>query len=361
MTLSLRSLRKRSPRLFAAMPLLAAAGCGLAGDSGPPPVALRGTALTDTAALAVPTDIAIDGGTLIVHDTRSVNVVRVFDLQGRPLAAAGREGSGPSEFVDPMGITRRPGRDGEFWVYDGRLTRLTPFRVADLVAGGTGGSAEPTRLSSGLVIEAPLWLDDSTLVALNPMFKVGEGRFVLFGADGVARGTVGDPPPGDDRGLTPFVRQQLYGGRMAAHPTRPEFVVASHFAGRMEVYGRDGRLVRAFQVPFAFEPDVHAAPDRVNFLPNKDFRVGYVDVAVTADRIYALFSGRLDRDEGDAYFGDLVQVFDWEGKLLQVIKLDVSAVRIALDGGTRTLYAVRHDPYPQVMSYRLDDAALAAN
>jgi hypothetical protein len=360
MKLPLPSVRSLTSRASGAAALLAVAGCGLLGKGGPDPVALRGTVLTDTTSLAVPTDLLVDEGKLVVHDTRGANVVRVFDLQGRAVAEAGREGSGPSEFVDPMGVARRPGRPGEFWVYDGRLARLTPFKVSEL-AGGRTASAAPLRLSSGLVIETPLWLDDTTVVALNPMIKTGEGRFVIFGPDGVARGTVGDPPPGDTRTLTPFIRQQLYGGRMAAHPTRPEFVVASHYAGRLEVYGRDGKLVRGFQVPDAFEPDVRPAPDHVNFLPNDGFRVGYVDVAVTADRIYALFSGRLDKDEGDAFFGDQVQVFDWQGNLLQVLKLDSSVLRIALDPQAATLYAVRHDPYPQVVSYRLSDAPSSAD
>lgn len=355
----LSSLCSLPVRVSGAAALAALAGCGMLRDRSPEPVALRGTALTDTTSLAVPTDLLVEGGRLVVHDTRGANVVRVFDLQGRPVAAAGREGSGPSEFVDPMGVARRPGRPGEFWVYDGRLARLTPFQVADL-SGGQRGTAPPVRLSSGLVIETPLWLDDTTVVALNPMIKMGEGRFVIFGADGMARRTVGDPPPGDTRTLTAFIRQQLYGGRMAAHPTRPEFVVASHYAGRLEVYGRDGKLVRAFKVPDAFEPDVRAAPDYVNFLPNDGFRVGYVDVAVTADRVYALFSGRLDKDASDAFFGDQVQVFDWQGNLLQVLKLDVSALRIALDPESATLYVVRHDPYPQVVSYRLNDAPAPA-
>lgn len=360
MKLPLSSLRSLSARASGAAALLAVAGCGLMGKGGPEPVALHGTALTDTTSLAVPTDLLVEDGKVVVHDTRGANVVRVFDLQGRELAATGREGSGPAEFAGPMGMARRPGRPGEFWVYDGRLARMTPFQLQDL-ANGRPAAATPLRLSAGLVIETPLWLDDTTVVALNPMIKTGQGRFVIFGADGVARRTVGAPPPGDTRKLNDFVRQQLYGGRMAAHPTRPEFVVASHYAGRLEVYGRDGGMVRTFEVPDAFEPDVHAAPDHVNFLPNEGFRVGYVDVAVTADRIYALFSGQLDKDEGDAFFGDQVQVFDWEGNLLQVLRLDSPALRIALDPQAGTLYAVRHDPYPQVVSYRLNDAPLSAD
>lgn len=343
--------------------LLTCAACAAAAACGMGPsvetVALRGTVLTDSVSLASPDGLMVWGGSLLVHDPRAVSAVRIFDTAGRVRGSTGRRGLGPGEFADPAGVLPRPGHPGEFWVYDARLSRVTPFRVADLLAGGTRPAAGAVQLGSSLVVEAPLWLDGSTLVAQSPMLRAGEKRFTFFGADGTVRGSAGEEPEGDEK-FTSFLRQQLYGGQMAAHPRRPWFVVVSHFAGRVEVYGRDGARVRRFDVPDAFEPDASPAPDGVNFISGERQRIGYADVAVTDQLVFALFSGRVDKGRSDAVFGDRVHVFDWNGKLLRILDLDTSALQIALSDDGRTLYAVRHDPYPQILSYPLPPIASSA-
>ena len=55
-----------------------------------------------------------------------------------------------------------------------------------------------------------------------------------------------------------------------------------------------------------------------------------------------------------------MHVFGWDGKLVRILKLDSSALQIALSEDERTLYAVRHDPYPQVLSYPLPAFAPSA-
>ena len=85
-----------------------------------------------------------------------------------------------------------------------------------------------------------------------------------------------------------------------------------------------------------------------------DLRLGYVDVAASRDRIYALFSGRTRAGHPDeAIYGRDVHVFDWDGKLHSVIHLDADAMAIALDEGQDLLLAVRHLPTPAVLAYEL--------
>jgi hypothetical protein len=294
-------------------------------------------------------------GRVVVQDMATGHAVQVFDSAGHPVTSAGGEGSGPGEFADPLDAFARPGRPGEFWVFDSRLGRLTPYVLSAFTPGSDPRpSGESVTLSPPFVFETPRWLDDTTLVALDPMTSPGDGRFALFGPDGVRRGSVGAPPPGSER-ISPFVRQQAYGGYMAVHPERPLFVLAGRYAGRLEVYGRDGRLVGPMQVPEAFEPDFSAARDGANMVRGPAFRFGYVDVAATAERVFGLYSGhRFEGGPDDrAHLGDQVHVFDWKGRFLGAVRLDAGAMRIAVDPAGTRLYALRHDPHPQVVVYGL--------
>ncbi|HEY0019351.1 MAG TPA: BF3164 family lipoprotein [Longimicrobium sp.] len=343
---------------LALVALTVAAGVGGCGNAAPPPPPLRGHLLTDTVSLAFPTGLALTAeGHVVVVDLRAPEAVRVFDSAGALVAKLGKEGSGPGEFVNALSVFGRPGHPGELWIHDTRLDRIVPvqgqaFRGA---APGAGAFGPAVTLKPGIVVESPRWLDDTTLVALNPMLSSGEQRFVRFGADGVRRATVGGPAPqGAGGGGSSFVRQQAWGGEMAVHPSRPVFVLASRYAGRLEAFDRDGALRVKFRVPHPFDPDYAPGDDGINMVRGEDFRFGYLDVAATEQHVYALFSGRLHREHGaEAEAADQVHVFDWKGDLLQVIRLDTPIGRLAVDTARRTLYGIRHDPYPQVVAFPL--------
>jgi hypothetical protein len=78
-------------------------------------------------------------------------------------------------------------------------------------------------------------------------------------------------------------------------------------------------------------------------------------VAATAQHVYALFSGRLQRDTSvPADVADQVHVFDWEGRLERVIRLDTPITHLAVDAAGQTLHGTRIDPHPQVVAFSLD-------
>ena len=73
----------------------------------------------------------------------------------------------------------------------------------------------------------------------------------------------------------------------------------------------------------------------------RDNRLGFADVAVSQERVYALYSGRTINDFGnDASLGDILLVFDWEGNLLRSYRLDASVANIAYDPEENALYGL---------------------
>jgi len=132
--------------------------------------------------------------------------------------------------------------------------------------------------------------------------------------------------------------------------------LATRHADRVELYGLDGTLRGVGRGPAHFEP-VYEVQSRggVPFMATgDDLRFGYVDLVAAGDRLYALFSGYTRGERpGRSNFGQQVHVFDWTGRRLQVMQLDWPALGLAVDHDGRSLYAVRHDPQPAVVRYRL--------
>jgi hypothetical protein len=279
--------------------------------------------------LAMPTQIAVANDRIALVDGFADSPIHVLDARGHYLAGFGRAGEGPGEFEGPRAL--EPTLDGEgFWVFDAALSRLTlvePDRWES-----TAASARVTVSVHGPAMVTNLVRrgDDGFLAA----GFFGEGRLGHFTADGEYEGASGAIPTSDIE-APPAVLQHAYRGNLKADPAGARLVFANRHAGFLEVFSQEGELLRRIEGPFAFEPvfEVKAGEGGPSLATGDDLRFGYVDVATTNDRIYALFS--------------------WDGALRSVIHLDADAMAIAVDSRRSRLLAVRHLPTPAVLSYEL--------
>ncbi|MDP2469832.1 MAG: BF3164 family lipoprotein [Candidatus Palauibacterales bacterium] len=320
------------------------------------PVSLSGELLYDGEMLAMPTRIAITNDRIALVDGFAERPVHLLDASGRYLAGFGRQGEGPGEFEGPRAI--EPTADGSgFWVFDMSLSRLTLVEP-----DGWDSTPASERLILPIHGPAPVTslvrrVDDTFLAA----GFFGEGRLGHFTRGGDYEGATGSiPAPEVD--APPEVRQHAYRGTLKAAPSLDRLVLANRHAGYLEVFDAEGESLRRIEGPYPFEPgiDVVIGERGPAFAPGDDLRFGYVDVAVTDDRIYALFSGRTRAGHpGEAIYGREVHVFDWNGGLVSVLLLDADAMAIAVDVARDRLLVVRHLPTPALLSYDLAPAGLA--
>ena len=307
-------------------------------------------------ALAMPTQIAVANDRIALVDGFAESPIHILDAGGRYLAGLGRVGEGPGEFEGPRAL--EPTADGAgFWVFDAALARLTlvePDRWESMPA-----SARVT-----LPIHGPALVTNLVRRGDNGFLAAGffgEGRLGHFTADGEYEGASGAIPT-SDIGAPPEVLQHAYRGNLKADPAGTRLVLANRHAGFLEVFTAEGELIRRIEGPFAFEPvfGVKNGEKGPSLATGEDLRFGYVDVATTSDRIYALFSGRTRAGHpGEAIYARDVHVFDWDGTLRSVIRLDADAMAITVDSRRDRLLAVRHLPTPAVLAYELSPAPFA--
>lgn len=312
---------------------------------------LRGSLVTDDDLLGFPAAIAAVDSYLLVADAHTDPAVHLISLDGEYLGGYGRDGEAPGEFRTPWSLVTAPDRAGAAWVYDIALRRLTLIEPARLGHVSADDPATVT-LYSDAVITDPAWLATNELLALGHFSR---GRFGRFDTEGRMLGTAGALPE-TEREVPPTVLQHAWQGRMARRPDGALLAVGYRHAGRLEIFSFDGELVRRAAVPFEFLPRfwVEEYPDGPGLGTGDDLRFGYVHVAATRDRIYGLFSGRLrGPSKGLGPYGQHVHVFDWEGRLQDVWRLDSDALAIAVSVEAKALYAVRHEPAPAVVRYEL--------
>ncbi|HEX7118016.1 MAG TPA: BF3164 family lipoprotein [Longimicrobiales bacterium] len=315
------------------------------------PVALTAEVVTDSEFLALPKEVEVVGPYLTLIDAAADSVITVVRrATGELVRTFGRRGEGPGEYSGAWSIEPVPGSENAIWIYDFSLLRLTRVSL-----DRTGRAGQPAtrmvHLSSEVIVVDPVWVD-STVMSLG-LFS--SGRLAQFGADGRLIRTFGSLPPGDDE-IPPAVLQHAYQSKLKANPSRTRLALATRHADRLEIYRPDGRLVAAPPPLFGFLPKFEIREDdgEPAMATGQDLRFGYIDLTTTDDRIFALFSGRTRRGfPGRANFGEYVHVFDWDGRLLSVLRFDSDALSISVDPSGRTLYAIRHDPRPAILAYAL--------
>ncbi|HEX6373608.1 MAG TPA: BF3164 family lipoprotein [Longimicrobium sp.] len=299
--------------------------------------------------LGIPHLLALAGGHLLVTDIGGGASLHVI-AEGRRLASFGRRGQGPGEFSAIRTVQPSPnGRS--VWLYDLGNTRLTLLDL-DSVLAGRGAVRQTVVLRTDLGPMNAVRVSDSLIVS-SGLFT--GGRLALFTGSGTLQRVAGPLPPARE-GVPAPVAQHAYTGTLVRHPHRPWLALATRHADRVEIYALDGTLRTVARGPAQFEPvyEVQVRGGAPTMATGEDLRFGYVDAAAAGDGLYALYSGytRSERP-GRANFGQQVHLYDWQGRLHRVMQLDQPVLGIAVTDDGRTLYAVRHDPYPAILRYRL--------
>lgn len=349
-------------------PVLLAVAC-MAGCSEPErPAGKFGPASLDHSALPVrsvagrvlnggeflgrPSVLAAVNDYLVVLDDGSDSVIHVLRQgDGFRVRSLGRRGEGPGEYKSAWSLLKSHHGSEAVWVFDVGLQRITRLDLTKAAAaGGPRLDIQSLQLRGEASATGPLWLGDTLLI--TPGFFT-QGRLARFARTGEFRDIVGGPPPGRND-IPIHVRQHAYTGSLAKSESRGLVALATRHADLIEIYRTDGTLVKRVSGPFKFQPrfGVTVRGAGPSMSTGDDLRFGYVDVTATDDRIFALFSGRTREGYGgDAVVGRHVHVFDWDGKLVDVLELDSDLISLTAGPEGDVLFGIRHDPAPAVLAY----------
>ena len=147
------------------------------------------------------------------------------------------------------------------------------------------------------------------------------------------------------------IRASVYQGKLEVSPSKDKLVFAVT-SGDMLYFYRvlpDGDLELVSKKENAYAHYDHSSGAHYGTAPEH-----HIDACTTEDYVYTLYSGRSLKEYGLKCFqGNLIHVYDWEGKLVKKLQLDIDIKQMAVTKDNRKIYAIADLPDPVLVVFEL--------
>ena len=296
---------------------------------------LSGEVVINSDSLGRVVDITCVNGYLIILDDRPLGnrgKVQIYDLNRFSLVDhAGKEGSGPGEIRTPASLNRVPGVDNKFSVFDISLNRLTVYKLSD-------GKCEVDKITTfeGAGIYYAHIFNDSIVATLD---FLGDARISLYNFSGKKIGAFGELLPGKKRNVPLDVHKAAMQGKLKVSPNSDYCVSNATFSDYIDIY-KDFKLLKRFHGPSDFLPRYNVETFQgfpVMAIDTQKAIWGYIDLFLTSDYIFALYSGNPFKAGAG---GKYVHVYSYDGKLVKTYLLDREVLSICFNSSNKCFYCV---------------------
>ena len=289
---------------------------------------------------------------LILTDNHKSTLYTILKTDGSYCFHFGRKGKGPGEMLQASGVKMI--RNGHLILSDGyKLYRHCLDSLYQSI-----DHPIPTRQPE--IGDTHIWvadLSDSLFVATG-LFSNGK-RFKFIDYSGTSLAYIGDYPLEKETDLPFNVIGSAFMSIMTSHPTANRFAVGTNYGAMLDVLAWDLQDLSLERIGgiCEYKPQVtsRSYQGTPNFVPNEKTRWGYINMDSDSDYIYALYSGRFQREGMPYWLGNTIHVFDWDGNPVCRINLDKDVRDIAVVQGK--LYAMYEDAEIgyQIIEYVLPD------
>lgn len=324
---------------------------------------LQGRVVSDAAFLGSPRHVTRVGDALVVLDAKADSLVHVMELPGgQYIGSWGPQGRAPGELTSAWDHASPPGDERGTWIFDLQQQLLTYFDVAAFLSGeATDEDPELVSLPTGegregrtLTVTA---MPGGEFVATG---FFANGRVRTFDREGDIVSTLGPVPRGKGEETpaeqTPAtVRQHAHRGTIRGHPDENRVAIGLRFFDRVELVDLRDTTVTRITGPVGFEPTYFVRQGRSGpvMARTAESRYGYIDIAVTDEYVFGLYSGKSVAEMEDGFdhshYGRLIVVFDWSGEVRHVIEVDDLLFTIHADAKRSVLYGTRDHPQPAIV------------
>ena len=148
--------------------------------------------------------------------------------------------------------------------------------------------------------------------------------------------------------LTDRANIQLYASCSAVSPDAEKLAVACYGADVIGFARLDGNGLKTKFVKAQYPNDIyveHFDSENVQAAFTKESLRHYAWVTASDKKVYALYSGKKERDCARGLMrGNEVRCYDWDGNLLEKMKLDCEVLQIAISPDNQYLFAVSESP-----------------
>lgn len=271
---------------------------------------------------------------------------------------------------DPVAVWPRPDEPSRDSLESLRSLRLSPDgqklsifdltkrRITDVLLDETSKGVQfryhrTTSLASTHLLTDPVRVSDNLILSAG---FFDSGRVAGFDSSGKVVMRLGTLAL-TDTGIPEPVRQHAAQSRAALRPNGEILALGWFYSDRIELLNLRDSSWSAAERPFNFDSPYRSVWSglRFTFASAPGTHYGYLSLAPTEDRIFALFSGRGGGEPGGGMpnAARLVHVYCWDGRLVEVLELDEDAHVIAVNRDATILVATRDDFNASIRLYGL--------
>ena len=261
-----------------------------------------------------------------------------------------KKGQGPNELIAPWNIYSL---DESPYIYSYDYTKRGIIKIlVDTISG-----------HSSLEKHVVLHNEDNffDLTPLSDELFVGNGIFedVMFKTYSPQSGyglSFGEYPYKDaeEKRLPNRQRGMAYQGDLKANG-KGRFAYATHNAEQIFFYElKGGQAIELGRVNEGFAD--YKPAGGISVAHNALHPMGFVDLEVSDDCVYVLYSGRTFAEyKLEEWLGKSIRLYDWYGNLKKEYRLDVPVSEICVDEKGKRIYAFANIPDPTLVYFDLSE------
>ena len=282
----------------------------------------------------------------VLINSRSAKVFQFLDYKRQEVKDYGDWGQGPDELLFPSSLFASGNGAMSFWDVNRRR-----YSTMQKVEGDT-----VIRLSHRFDGRDSLFHFEVLPIAGGQFVAAGiykEHRLTLLNRDGSFNKGIGQCPFRDEEEsrVSGMIRSEIYQGKLAASPSGSKLAYALLHADMLSFY------------EVAEDGEVQLKSEHINSYPDYQYNnavvsasspVFYLDVCATERYVYVFYSGRNYKDDQEkAFMGRTVKVYDWNGKPVKNMHLDVDIKVMCVSSDDKNLYAIAYRPDPVPVLFTL--------
>ena len=304
--------------------------------------------------LGFPSMMVFIDSSIVISSMKSSNFLTILDLKSNNILELGNKGKGPGELIMPMNINKSQYCWKCFEVYDDgkkniftyhidscRVSKIKTKPIKAYKAVNTSfkcsSITDSTFLNSGL-------FDDQFAFRISDNKNKTIAQFGSYNFN-----------PNDKN--SPMNKFLAYQGVSSVQDTN--FVWACSSAQIIEIFSlkKNCEIVLKKSIIQNFV-DYASANQGTGYSSafKQTNKFTYLNIVTSSDRIYLLYSGKAPsecKSIYDAIKCSEIHVLDWDGNFLEKMILDKEVFNIAISEMDKKLFAIIHEPEPQIVYFQL--------
>ena len=289
--------------------------------------------------------ILINDSIPVVVNFKSENVFQILNHSRKKVIELGQVGQGPDDFLMPFGLSTET--ENTFSFYDLNRRR---YSTVHMDTEDDSWKVEHHFKSDSMVHIMVKPIGDSQYLAVG-IYK--NHRLVLLDEQGVFQKGFGEIPYRDEeeRKVDDMIRSEAYQGKLAISPSKKKVAHVLLKGDMIYFYNMsdNGDLVLKSEQIKSY-PDYRYDSGAIS----QSSPIHHLTAFATEEYVYTLYPGRNYKEHRDKVSqSNLILVYDWVGKLVKKIQLDIDVQEIAVTKDNRKIYAIADLPDPVLVVFEL--------